>query len=114
MEMQSTVREGNEMMVEAMYGVMKDSVENGTLQAMRRIKILTVLNGVSWNGLGKGTAGAFGACGAPQPTLYQRHTRGFLTPRYQGISPGGSAPRTPPRLHKAGPKEKPWATNRGL
>ena len=28
------------------------------------IKILTVLNGVSGNGLGKGTAGAFGACGA--------------------------------------------------
>ena len=79
------------------------------------IKILTVLNGVSGNGLGKGTAGAFGACGAPQPTLYHRHTRGFLTPGYQGISPGGLRPTgPPPRLHKAGPKEKPWAANRGL
>ena len=38
MEMQSTVREGNEMMVEAMYGVMRDSVENGTLQAIRRVR----------------------------------------------------------------------------
>ena len=36
-----------------------------------RIKILTVLNGVSGNALGKGTAGAFGACGAVQTTLYQ-------------------------------------------
>ena len=38
MEMQSTVREGNEMMVEAMYGVMRDLVENGTLQAIRRVR----------------------------------------------------------------------------
>ena len=38
MEMQSTVREGNEMMVEAMYGVMRDSLENGTQKAMRRIR----------------------------------------------------------------------------
>ena len=34
-----------------------------------RIKILTVLNGVSGNGLGKGTAGAFGACGATPATF---------------------------------------------
>ena len=39
----------------------------------RHIKILTVLNGVSGNGLGKGTAGAAGACGATLPTLYKGH-----------------------------------------
>ena len=45
-----------------------------------RIKILTVLNGVSGNALGKGTAGAFGACGATLPTLYKGHYRVILTP----------------------------------
>ena len=53
-----------------------------------RIKILTVLNGVSGNGLGKGTAGAFGACGATLLTLYNGHTWGILTPGSQGIGPG--------------------------
>ena len=38
----------------------------GAARRVRRsaIKILTVLNGVSGNALGNGTAGAFGACGA--------------------------------------------------
>ena len=44
------------------------------------IKILTVLNGVSGNALGKGTAGAFGACGATLPTLYKGHDGKMLTP----------------------------------
>ena len=54
------------------------------------IKILTVLNGVSGNALGKGTAGAFGACGATLLTLYKGHTREIFNTVYQGISPGGA------------------------
>ena len=57
------------------------------------IKILTVLNGVSGNGLGNGTAGAFGACGATLTTLYKGHTWESFNTVYQGISPGGGSNR---------------------
>ena len=71
------------------------------------IKILTVLNGVSGNGLGKGTPGAFGACGATQATRYQDHSWDIFNTGYEGISPGGLRPPPgPPRPQKSGTTAK--------
>ena len=67
--------------------------------------------------LGKGTAGAFGACGATLPILYKGHNREMLTPGHWVISPGGLRPparRNPdlqPSLRDLNPglKTRPWA-----